>query len=650
MTNSKFTKQVVTFLLCVNLFSSVIASGKREVKIGSGHKNIIVTAPKAKKRNMAVVNRRYAAKELADYLKKITGEAIPVKSDISNEQIKKGGIIFVGGSKYTDLLNLGKDEYDFGKGGFIIRVMDGNLYILGHDMDKGASRIGSRIFGETGTYYGVCEFLEKFAGVRWLWPGDLGTVIPKQKVITVPAITEIYSQPATPYRGDRETPEVYSYTLPDGTKKVKYGRQDKHTIEWGLFQRRQKAGKSFTPRTAHFLKNYLSDEDFASHPEYFAYYNGKRQPHKKPHRYAQLCTSNPEVVNLVVNKIIERSKKYTKKELANTAFSLSPNDGSGFCMCAECKKLDVGSKPWPADVKGYGKIPGKIYNDKIGYASDISNRMWDFVSKVAKELNARDCDANISCIAYSCYEQPPSKVTRLPNNVFVNICDYYWMIGNPEKYKEGRKYLLAWGKRASQIGFHLYYFAIAPRPRRLAEFMRFTHNLGTKYYAAETNQTWGSMWIQYVLNLKGSWNPNLNVEEFLLDYFNAAYGPGAPAMLKYLNLQEKIALQYNVYASFQKPKVITTNWNKDVRLKLRKYLDEALEATKNNPEYQARVRFTEEAWKMLDSYCELAAILEKLKAMGIAIPYLDFTGKNEKEQVISPQNLYTLAFPRPDQF
>ena len=642
MNAMKLFHKLLTSVLCASLLASVSASGANNVTIGAGANNIIVAPPKSKTCDMAVYNRRYAAKELADYLQKITGEKIPVANAVSKKRIKQGGVIFVGVSKQTKHLKLGTNQYDFGKGGFLIKVIDGNLYILGHDTSKYAGKIDGRVFGETGTYYGICEFLERFAGVRWLWPGDLGTVIPKRKIITIPSITEIRSQPAALYRSDGEYKEVCNHKLNDGTLKVDYNWRGKHNLEFWLFQRRQKAGKSFFPRTAHMLKNYLSDDLFITHPEYFSYYNGKRQPFKKPHGYPQFCVSNPEVVDMVVNKIIERSKKFTQSELAERTFSLSPNDGYRFCMCKECKKLDAGATPWAPNVTGHGKVPGKVYNDKIGAASNISNRMWGFISKIGKKLDARGCDANVGCIAYSNYEKPPSKITKLSSNVFVSICDYYYMIGTPEKYKEGKKYLLEWGRRASQFGFHLYYFGIAPRTRRLGEFMRFTHNLGVKSYYAETNQTWGFKWIQYVLSRKCSWNPNLNIDEVVRDYFNAAYGKGVPAMLKYLELQEKIAMRYNVYSTFQQPKVITRNWSKDVRVELRKYLDEALKATKDDPECQARVRFTETAWEMLDSYCELAAVLKKLKKSGLAIPFIDFEGNDGRIPPISPETLNSL--------
>jgi len=90
-------------------------------------------------------------------------------------------------------------------------------------------------------------------------------------------------------------------------------------------------------------------------------------------------------------------------------------------------------------------------------------------------------------------------------------------------------------------------------------------------------------------------------------------------MKKYLELQEKISMQYNVMNSYLFPEVLPANWTGDVRKKLREYLNEAVNKTRGT-EYEARVRFSEPSLEMLDSYCELILSLSRLKAMGVSVP------------------------------
>lgn len=77
-----------------------------------------------------------------------------------------------------------------------------------------------------------------------------------------------------------------------------------------------------------------------SHPEYYALVNGKRlwQNYDGKHG-AQLCTSNPDVIRLVIdycNRTFEEHPDYQ-------TISISPNDGGGFCECERCRRLDTGA-------------------------------------------------------------------------------------------------------------------------------------------------------------------------------------------------------------------------------------------------------------------------------------------------------------------
>lgn len=42
-----------------------------------------------------------------------------------------------------------------------------------------------------GTLFGTYEFLEEFMGVRWLWPGELGTYVPKTNNIEISSVNKL---------------------------------------------------------------------------------------------------------------------------------------------------------------------------------------------------------------------------------------------------------------------------------------------------------------------------------------------------------------------------------------------------------------------------------------------------------------------------
>src|SRR5262249_29125827 len=73
-----------------------------------------------------------------------------------------------------------------------------------------------------------------------------------------------------------------------------------------------------------------SEENKKRHPEWFAL-------QKDGTRGDQLCTTNPEVIDIFIRKVIGHFDQHPDDMVA----SISPNDGYGFCTCPRCKALDA---------------------------------------------------------------------------------------------------------------------------------------------------------------------------------------------------------------------------------------------------------------------------------------------------------------------
>src|SRR5690606_20685083 len=153
-----------------------------------------------------------------------------------------------------------------------------------------------------GTLFGAYELLEQL-GVRWFMPGELGTVVPRSKTVSLP-VQQIVQAPSFTGRwhmGYRTTP-------------------------WAKHMR---MGGPYFPG-AHGIRG-LTKEVFAAHPEYFALVNGKRQ-------LSQACVSNPHVVQMAV----EEARKFFRANPTVPWLGFGPNDGAGFCQCENCRALDGG--------------------------------------------------------------------------------------------------------------------------------------------------------------------------------------------------------------------------------------------------------------------------------------------------------------------
>jgi hypothetical protein len=131
----------------------------------------VAAAPVIVYSQTATAAENTAVQELADHLKKILGK--PVSCVREGEKFISDCPIYVGQTKFastgTNLKNFGPEES-------LIQSSGKALVITG-----GRPR---------GTLYGVYEFLERYLGVRWYFPGDKGMVIPPCKNLSVTRLFE----------------------------------------------------------------------------------------------------------------------------------------------------------------------------------------------------------------------------------------------------------------------------------------------------------------------------------------------------------------------------------------------------------------------------------------------------------------------------
>ena len=116
------------------------------------------------------------AKVLQEFLSRVFGKKYTLKSYKNGKHLPG---IFVGIQQPKADLKVDM-ERDF----TVIHAEKDKVYIYGNDTGK-----------LTGTAYAVAAFLEKHAGVRFLWPGELGTVAEKAKPVIIKDGTDLYVPP-----------------------------------------------------------------------------------------------------------------------------------------------------------------------------------------------------------------------------------------------------------------------------------------------------------------------------------------------------------------------------------------------------------------------------------------------------------------------
>ncbi|HID07402.1 MAG TPA: DUF4838 domain-containing protein [Armatimonadetes bacterium] len=279
-------------IMAFSLMGGVLPQLEKLPLIESGKARCCIVLP-----SPASDSLMYTARELQTYLYKMTGVTVPIRKVA---EAIDGLPIYVG-----DLARLpnapikGLDAEEF-----VIEVNPRAIWLYG----------GS----EAGAYFAVVTFLEH-CGVRWLMPGKLGEFVPRKNKLTV-AHMRIREKPGFVYR----------------TVWYAYGGRPRHErLEYERWKRRNKMGGRHISM-GHNLYSIYPPRRFAEdHPEYYPLINGRRAIPQTNAGW-QPCTSNPEVVQIA----IETARHHFDSHPDAWTYSLSPNDGYGWCECERCRIQD----------------------------------------------------------------------------------------------------------------------------------------------------------------------------------------------------------------------------------------------------------------------------------------------------------------------
>ena len=465
---------------------------------------------------------KYAANELQNFIKKTSGATLP----IVNAPVKGKTAVLVGESACTK--KLGVDVQKLPPDGFIVRTDKKAVILCGRDYSgkqmAGIShpfrlkqsynaKLGINRYGETETLYAVYSFLEKFCGIRWFMPGELGEVVPVNKNVSVPDDTNYSKAPDFAYRF------LWNCDFP--------------AFEQGVvWYRRAGFGAVYPVNIQHSFKRLRKYRD--TKPEYLALLQGKRDYDISCQGDGNLCLSNPGLFKAFVKE----AQEFFDADPSQKMFPVMPNDSfDHICECADCQK-------------------------QIDHSSErgrFSNYVWEFVNRVAAEVKKTHPDKIISCCAYGRYYIPPTKIQKLEDNVAVMICRKVMFYGT-KTLKEADDEIIAGWRKIMAPG-RLYFWEYF----NLAETMPFYRNVPVpipRIFAAECkklNGICGGMFIEsphynrekkiqtpglYHLNwyiaARLMWDANADVDALLDDYYAKFYGPAAKEMKNFWERCEKI--------------------------------------------------------------------------------------------------------------
>ncbi len=423
-----------------------------------------------------------AAAELATYVGKITGAEL---ATVAEEALPEGPAVLLGSTRAA--AESGVSAADLDRDGFLLRALGPRLFIVGHD--------------DEATRLGVCFLLQRYGGVRWYLPTELGEHVPKRATFSVPGNLDDVQEP------DWQSRQWSSAARMDPAWERRNLVRARYQFHHNLF-------KVFVP-----------SELYDEHPEWFPLRSPDAAERYRPtsddeHGW-QPCFANEAAARYAADLIIRRFDE----DPAATSFSLGVNDSSGYCQCAQCRALDDPDKP--------------TFRGRPNY----SNRFFTFANRVAELVAARHPDKLIGCLAYSLCEEVPSFPVH-PNIIpyLTNDRAQWW---DAAFRREDEELLRRWSKAARQLGVYDYYYGsgyVIPRlfTRLSDESIKFCRDTGVTAWYAEIYSNWSLDGPKAWLASQLLWDTDQDARALLDDYYANFFGPAAEPMRRYWERCEQV--------------------------------------------------------------------------------------------------------------
>ena len=354
----------------------------------------------------------FAAKELAYHWDKITGASSKI---VTNSLSNPMWHFRLGRAASLELTGIDVND------AYVKISSDCTVDIAGIDGSGDALNAAT----PAGTLFGVYSFLERKLGVRWLWPGELGTVYPQIRELSLQP--ENWTVRHMAFSQWRPQAKVNSPGWADKSVAKGFYRDQ------ALWLRRHRFSSCDRLVKGHAFLNWFKDYS-GQHPEWFNLLpNGKRQgdPFYLGGRtdMISLCVSNSNLVK----EIVRRWAKEGKDNIING----NENDTAGKCCCDNCLAADENGDDIGRRERARAAFESKS-NQWWRALGSVSTRYASFYKALLDEGSKVRPDCRVVAGAYANYSAPPVAGTKLSDRVILRFCPpvmYPWTEEKISKFK-----------------------------------------------------------------------------------------------------------------------------------------------------------------------------------------------------------------------
>ena len=399
---------------------------------------------------------------------------------------------------------------------------------------------------EYGTANAVYTFLQDCLHVRWLWPGETGEdILPQKTIALVPF--EFRYHPQIRARSGM----FVRLSLGDN----KEGPDEL----WARYQRVQLDSLELAGGHAfgHWWEKYHEQ-----HPDYFALQpDGTRSPHPNPNN-TKLCDTNPDVWQQWLAEVEEA----LQADPTRRVFNVSPNDGYDFghCVCQRCLAWDH-----PDGEKFTWRWKGKQEERPA-----LSDRQVTFANTLARMLEKRFPDRQLFVQLHAYGYSRPAPIAAVPDeNVIISSVANFHMRGDGvgDSRTESMKQFADWARKAPHLAWRpnlgnpvgLQWGMPDVAMKQAAEDFRFVadHNCIGLFFDMFWFH-WATQGPHYYLLAHLAWDPYIDAQAVMDDYYRRGFGPASEEIKAYWTLMENTRQAFvdevpNRYRAFDIPQRYT---------------------------------------------------------------------------------------------
>ncbi len=456
---------------------------------------------------------KFAAQELSDHLKKITGDETTVVAENGFNGTKP--VIYVGKTKS------GAEEAK--------KLTHPEQWLIKSEGKDTLLLTGS---DPRGIVFSIYVFLDKFCGVRWF--DEKNCLIPENK--------------------NFKLPDVHLTGYPNMRTRFIYDGLDFYRTT-NIFKMRNR-GQSYGTAD---IADYPMVGSPGPHHTFYNYAN--RFPDKNEKLFAlnergerpkdtggQLCMTNPDTRKYVLQTLKEFIAADRRKAAAEgvpppVIYDISANDNPNCCCCPDCKKI--------ADRED----------------GAYSAPQLDFINYIAREIRKTYPEIYIRTFAYLYSYQPPKTMKAEPN-VIIHLAILGSEFGGNGKHDtmrplshpnnaEALGLLQAWSLHAENIAFWDYWKLFGSDHNSISSayvnmaaitdnFPIYAQYKGHDFFVElESPESTSFFGLKRYIGMRMLEDPKRNPETETTEFMQGMYGKAAPVMQKYLSFlteeQDKVS-------------------------------------------------------------------------------------------------------------